>query len=87
MDEVEDGDIDETPRPRGSHEPIELSDSDEALVYVTPFPLEKKMRKVVAPPPDDTDAEDYEIEQRLRGKVTKKAVSGSQSLRNHEKVR
>ena len=87
MDEVEDGDIDETPCPWGSHDPIELSDSDEALVYVIPFPLEKKTRKVVAPPPDDTDAEDYEIEQRLRGKVTKKAVSGSHNLGNHEKVR
>ena len=28
MDKVEDGDIDETPHPRGSHELIELMDSD-----------------------------------------------------------
>ena len=43
-DEVEDGDIDETPRPRGLHEPIELLDSDNGP-YVTPFPLEKKCEK------------------------------------------
>jgi hypothetical protein len=56
----------------GSHEQvIELSDDEP---YVTPFLLGKKIRKVVAPPPDDSDVEDSEVEQRLLGKVNKKGA-------------
>ena len=40
--------------------------------YVTPFLLSKKKQKV-APPPEDTEAENSEIEVQLRGKGSKKA--------------
>ena len=48
---------------------IELSDEEP---YVTPFLLSKKKQKV-APPPEDTEAENSEIEVQLRGKGSKKA--------------
>jgi hypothetical protein len=57
---------------------IEVSDaSDDQGPYVTPFALEKKKRKV-APPPEDSeaDSEHSEVEQKLRGKASKKAASG-----------
>ena len=69
-DEVED---DKTPGPWHSYtskEFIELSDNEEP--YVTPFSLKNKIQKVVAPPPNDTEVEDPDIEKRLRGKVNKK---------------
>jgi len=71
MDKVEDED-NKTPVPRGSCISKELSEDEEP--YITPFLLNKKIRKEVAPPPDDTEAEDSEIEEQLRGKAnTKKA--------------
>lgn len=88
MDEVEGGNGNKTvtPRPRGSNmseskpaneEISELSNDEEP--YVTPFPLEKKKRKVFEPPPGDTDSE---IEQQLRGKaVSKKAGAASNNLK------
>lgn len=65
----------ETPRPQGSHvsnEVVELTDDDEEP-YITPFTLERKVRKAVAPPPIDTEVEDSDIEQQLRRKASKKA--------------
>lgn len=47
-----------------------MSDNEEP--YVTPFSLKNKIQKVVAPPPNDTEVEDPDIEKRLRGKVNKK---------------
>ena len=82
--EVE-GSNDETPRPRGSQKSKELVNlSDNEDPYVTPFPLEKKKKYAVArlaPPPDDTEAEDSEIEKKLRGKVNKKVKSSSDKVR------
>lgn len=73
MDEVEDN---KTPVPRGSRalkEFDELSDDGEPI-YITPFLLEKKIQRMGAPPPENTeaDSEDSEIEIQLRGKVNKK---------------
>jgi hypothetical protein len=66
----------------GSHDAvIELSDDQEP--YVTPFPLAKKKRKV-APPPEDTEAEQSDMEQQLRGKMGKKAGAKESST---DKVR
>jgi hypothetical protein len=50
---------------------IELSDSDEEP-YVTPLLL-RKNKRMVAPPPEDVEAENSETEQQLRGKASKKA--------------
>lgn len=67
------------PRPQGSHvsteELVVDSDASDQEPYVTPFQLEKKIRKVVVPPDDIGEAEssDSEVEQRLRGKASKKA--------------
>ena len=80
--EAEDRD-DETSRPQGSHvsgEVVEISDDDDNEPYITPFLLEKKKGKLVAPPPDDTEGEESDIEKQLRGKVSKK-VSGSNKVR------
>jgi hypothetical protein len=80
--EAEDGD-DETHRPQGSHvsgEVVEISQSDDDKdPYITPFLLEKKKGKLPAPQADDTEGEESDIEQQLRGKASKKAagVSGS----------
>lgn len=50
---------------------IELS--DDGAPYATPFVLGKQKRKAVAPPPDDTEADDSAAERQLRGKTNKKA--------------
>ena len=47
---------------------IELSDKEP---YVTPSVLERNTQKAVTPPPDDTEAEDSEVEQMKREKVKK----------------
>lgn len=88
MEEVE-VDNNTTPRPQGSQKSkelrvIELSDEEEPEPYVTPYLLEKKTRKAVAPPPEDTEAEASETENQLRGKVSKKAAATSS---NNLKVR
>jgi hypothetical protein len=44
-----------------------------------PYLLEKKTRKAVAPPPEDTEAEASETENQLRGKVSKKASATTSS--------
>ena len=72
MDETED---DKTPRPQGSH----LSEDEEP--YVTPFPLEKKTRKVVVPSSNDTEAEDSEIERKLLIEKVKKAAVKNSKVR------
>lgn len=71
-DHVESEENNKTPRPQASHvsEAIELSDSEEP--YITPTLLTKKMRKVVAPSPNDTELEESEVEQKMREKMSKK---------------
>lgn len=76
--EVEGGDND-TPRPPVSKEVVELFDDDEEP-YITPFRLDKKMQKMVAPP-DDTEVEDSDTEQHLKGKVSKKAAGSNNKVR------
>lgn len=74
---VDSDEVDNTPRPQGSPEPIELTDDDEP--YVSPFPL-KKTRKVVAPPSDVAD--DTDVEEGIE-RLRKKAGS----VKSHNKVR
>jgi len=102
MDKVVGEDNDSTPRPQGSHvskdDFIELSSESEGQgpeePYATPFPLEKKMRRAVAPPTDsdDNEAEDSEIERQLRELLRKKAKNASAkktgaAKRSSDKVR
>ena len=54
---------------------IELSDEEP---YIMPFLLSKKKWKV-APPPEDTEAENSEIEVQPRGKGSKKASPAKSS--------
>jgi hypothetical protein len=52
--------------------------SEAPVEYVTPFLLKKKIRKV-APPPDDTEVEDSEVEQQLVRKASKTGAVKSSS--------
>ena len=72
VDKVQaEGGDNKTPGLQGSHMSI-IKSSDDEEPYVTPFLLEKKIQKVVTPPPDNTEAEDSEIKNQLRGKANKK---------------
>ena len=78
----------ETPHPQGmSKDLIELSDKEP---YVTPSVLERKTQKVVTPPPDDTEAEDSEVERIQREKAKKaerKASVATAAKKSSNKVR
>ena len=88
VDDTESEDNTETPRPQGmSKDLIELSDKQP---YITPSVLERKTQKAVTPPPDDTEAEDSEVEKIQREKakkVERKASVATVAKKSSNKVR
>jgi hypothetical protein len=46
-----------------------------------PFRMKKKTQHVVAPPPDDIEAEESEVEEKLRGKTKTVVKSSSDKVR------
>ena len=63
----------------------EVSDNEEP--YVMPVLLSKKKRRVVAPPLDDTELEDSEVERKMREKFKRLSSAATAAKSLSDKVR